>query len=253
MGLVTRSLQLDRGGRRLFQNLELSFASGQVCVVLGPNGSGKSSLLLTLAGEVAPSAGQVLLDGRPMTRVSPRRRAEAIAWQGDLPSADFGFTVAERLAVAPSQKRSPLEALERLDLDGLEDRRLGALSSGERQRVELAALWLRAAPVWLLDEPTAHLDLRHQVRWLEILHEEAADGRTIIVVLHDLSQAHAIADHAVALFGDGRVERGNASTLFQPEVLERLYGVGVQRLRGEAAVELLPVYPNRLSTRGCDE
>ncbi len=249
MGLVTQSLQLVRGGRVLVEELDLSFSSGCTWAVLGPNGSGKSSLLFALSGELAPAAGEVHLDGKPIRAWSPRRRAERIAWQGELPSADFGFTVAERLGAAPARSRAPEAALERLDLGGLEDRRLNELSSGERQRVELAALWLRDAPIWLLDEPTAHLDLCHQVRWLEILQEEAAIGRTIVIVLHDLSQAHAVADRAVVLFGDGHTQCGAAEALLEPGLLLRLYGVRVQRLSGDNAVELLPVYPGRICRR----
>lgn len=248
MGLVVEGLRLVRGGRLLIDGLDLSLSRGSIWVVLGPNGSGKSSLLLTLAGELLATDGMVRLEGVPIQKWTPWRRAAQIGWQGALPSAEFGFTVGERLASVPEGSREVRDALEVLDLERFSSRRLGELSAGERQRVELAALWLREAPVWLLDEPTAHLDLRHQIRLLDLLREEARAGRTIVVVLHDLSQAHALADRAVALFGDGRVRSGPTDDVLEPAFLENLYGARVQYVRGESGNGLLPVYRNQETT-----
>jgi len=242
MELLTRSLSVGRGGRNLIRGLDLRIGPGETWVVLGPNGSGKSTLLLTLAGVLQPEAGDVLLDGTGIGRLRPAERGQRVAWQGDLPSAEFGFSVRERLDLVPREERDPDAALRRLDLGGLEGRRLFELSAGERQRVELAALWLRDAPLWLLDEPTAHLDLRHQVTCLELLRDEARAGRSLVVVLHDLTQAHALADRGLLLGPEGTHQAGHAEELLQPATLERVFDTRLQVAQAPAGPVLLPDY-----------
>jgi iron complex transport system ATP-binding protein len=242
MALVTRELSLQRGDRLLVEGLGIGVEAGEIWTVLGPNGSGKSTLLLTLAGVLRPAAGEVILDERRIDRWSSGQRGERIAWQGALPSAEFGFTVRERLELVPQQARNPADALRRLDLATLADRRLFELSAGERQRVELAALWLRDAPLWLLDEPTAHLDLRHQVVFLDLLREDARAGRSLIVVLHDLTQAHAIADQALILGDDVFHRSGPAAELLRPNELRDVFGTRLHVAQGPEESALLPAY-----------
>lgn len=242
MEYVTRSLATARGGRALAQGLDLSIAPGEVWVVLGPNGCGKSTLLLTLAGVLSPASGTIHMDGRDLSEWAPRERGRRVAWQGELPRTEFGFRVHERLEVVPRGTREVGEALERLDLLELASRRLYELSAGELQRVELGALWLRDAALWLLDEPTAHLDLKHQVSWLRQISEEARNGRALVVVLHDLTQAHAIASQVLLLHGGAECRSGSAAALLHPSELERLFGARVYEASGPEGVALVPDY-----------
>ncbi|MDX8401053.1 MAG: ABC transporter ATP-binding protein [Mariprofundaceae bacterium] len=228
--LEMADLALARGGRCLFTGLSGRLAAGEILVVMGSNGAGKSSLLLALAGMI-PAAGGIRVSGRRIADLHPRERAETLAWLGALPPVDFGLTVRERLSLAANGDDGIGRAAACMEVSGLLARRLGALSSGERQRVELAALMLRDAPLWLVDEPTAHLDLRHQAACLRMLREEAAAGRAVVVVLHDIPQALAVADQAVLLDGKGGAAMGPASGLLTRERLESLFGV---RLRGDA-------------------
>ena len=247
MELRARGLELARGGRVLLRGLDLELRPGECWVVLGPNGAGKSTLLLALGGWLprsVPSRGDALvsgeleLDGRPPREWSSRERARRVAWQGSLPPAEFGLSVRERLGLALERgaDRAKLDtAATRLDLEGLEERRLGELSAGERQRVELAALALREAPLWLLDEPTAHLDLRHQVSWLGELANERDQGRCLVMACHDLGQAQTLADGAILLFGDGRTRAGPASELLDAPVLSELYATPLETFEPAAA------------------
>ena len=234
--LELNGVAVGRGGRRLVQGLDMAVRPGRITVIMGPNGAGKSSLLLAMAGMI-PAAGEIELAGRLFSSYSRQEIANLIAWQGELPPTEFGLNVAQRLGLAAIEAdgETIAGAAAAMQVDGLLDRPLGALSSGERQRVELAALMLRDVPLWLLDEPTAHLDLRHQLGCLAMLKKEAGRGRAIVVVLHDIPQAAAVADD-VLLFGDEGVAAGEASAILSRERLQRVFGVALQ------ADTLLPDY-----------
>ena len=226
--LELRRVSVGRGGRRLVEGLDMAVGPGRITVIMGPNGAGKSSLLLAMAGMI-PAAGEIELAGQPLFGYPRQEIADLIAWQGELPPTEFGLSVGQRLElVAGEAELSAIaEAAAAMEVGGLLDRPLGALSSGERQRVELAALMLRDVPLWLLDEPTAHLDLRYQLGCLAMLKREADRGRAIVVVLHDIPQAVAIADD-VLLFGDDGVAAGEAAAILNRERLQRAFGVSLQ-------------------------
>jgi len=214
---------VERGGRTLISGLDCEIHAGKVVVVLGPNGAGKSSLLLALTGLI-PSSGEVELLGRPLADYDRDELSCSVAWQGALPPTEFGLTVRQRLELAAGEMKNNLEfTAASMDITPLLHRPLGELSSGERQRTELAALMLRNAPAWLLDEPTAHLDLKHQIHCINMLKQQRESGRTIITVLHDLQQAIAVADHLILIDGRGGAEYGEASHLFDSGKLSQLF------------------------------
>ncbi len=229
-----------RGERPLLSALDCELRTGEVTVVLGPNGAGKSSLLLALAGLI-PADGEIELSGRPLTDYGRDELSRSVAWQGDLPPAEFGLTVRQRLELAAGEMRDAFEsAVEAMDIALLLDRALGELSSGERQRVEIAAVMVRDCPLWLLDEPTAHLDLKHQMAVLRMMREQAAKGRTIVTVLHDLQQAVAVADCVVLLDGTGGAEAGRAAGLLTSERLSSLFQVKLISIHSDGQAVLLP-------------
>jgi len=214
---------VERGGRTLLSGLDCEIRSGEVVVVLGPNGAGKSSLLLALAGLI-PAGGTIELSGRSLADHGRDELSYSVAWQGDLPPTEFGLTVSQRLELSAGDTADEVKvAAEAMDITPLLHRPLGELSSGERQRTELAALTLRSAPLWLLDEPTAHLDLKHQIHCISMLKQQRDSGRAIITVLHDLQQAMAVADHLILIDGRGGAEYGEAGQLFDSGKLTRLF------------------------------
>ncbi len=212
---------VKRGESTLLSGLSCQIRAGEVTVVLGPNGAGKSSLLLALAGLI-PVLGIIELQGRPLSAYHRMELTAQVAWQGDLPPTEFGLTVKQRLELAAGESDVESTAAA-MDIAPLLQRPLGELSSGERQRAELAALMLRDTPIWLLDEPTAHLDLKHQIHCIQMLKSQRDKGRAIMTVLHDIQQAMAIADHLILIDGKGGAEYGQAHQLFEGRKLTELF------------------------------
>ncbi|OIO71045.1 MAG: iron dicitrate ABC transporter ATP-binding protein [Zetaproteobacteria bacterium CG_4_9_14_3_um_filter_53_7] len=214
---------VTRGGKTLFSGLNCAMRAGEVTVVLGPNGAGKSSLLLALAGLISAS-GTIELHGKPLSAYHRMELTTQIAWQGDLPPTEFGLTVRQRLELAAGESGEDVESTAAtMDIAALLQRPLGELSSGERQRTELSALMLRDTPLWLLDEPTAHLDLKHQIHCIQMLKSQRDKGRAIMTVLHDLQQAMAVADHLILIDSKGGAEYGAAHKLFESRKLTELF------------------------------
>jgi len=238
--LTIESLTLKRGDKPLFQSLQTTLKAGQIVTVLGPNGAGKSTLLLTLLGLLRPESGKVFFKGQLVEDFSRQELSKLMAWQGELPPAEFGLTVGQRLNLASDGADLDMihQSLDYFELTSLVNRALGDLSSGERQRVELAAIMVRDYSIWLMDEPTAHLDMRHQADCLKLMKTEARDGRLIITVLHDLQQAAAVADMVILLDGKGRVEVGVAEEMLVAVKLESVFGV---TLKGKGR-DLMQVY-----------
>jgi len=225
--LKLKNITVERGVRVLLSGLSCNVRGGEITVVLGPNGAGKSSLLLAL-NALIPASGSIELLGQSLSFYSRNELANTIAWQGSLPPTEFGLTVEQRLRLAVNEADAVIEApADAMDISALMPRPLGELSSGERQRVELAALMLRDTPIWLLDEPTAHLDLKHQISCIHMLKKQAGAGRAIITVLHDIQQAMAIADHVILIDGQGGAEYGEAASLLNSSKLSQLFDAQV--------------------------
>lgn len=239
--IKAQDLNLKRADKQLITSLSMQAKQGDVVVVLGPNGAGKSTLLLALSGLHTDFSGKITLQGKALNIYTHLELAANIAWQGELPPTEFGLTVEQRLELAAHGATEKLkQALTYLELEALKHRALGELSSGERQRVEIAAMMVRDCPVWLMDEPTAHLDMKHQVDCLKLIKQQSVEGRLIITVLHDLQQAAAVADMVVLLDGKGGVQVGQAKDLLTTAQLEPIFKV---KLQGSGR-NLMPVYSN---------
>jgi len=240
---MLQALQLccERGHRRILEQVELVLEPGEVLVVLGTNGAGKSTLLATLTGELAPSAGQVLLGERPLASWSAQERARRMAVLPQSSALAFAFEVQEVVAMgrmpnASGQRRDAeilREAMAAADVSHLATRSYLSLSGGERQRVHLARV---LAQVWdsaeqgclLLDEPTASLDLAHQHLTLQQARDMASRGLAVLVVLHDLNLAARYADRLLLLH-EGRVcAQGSPWEVLQVERLEQVFKVPVR-------------------------
>ena len=207
--------------RTVLRGIDLAIAAGERVALVGPNGAGKSTLLRALAGLVVPRSGRVALGGDPvdtLDRPAIARRLAAVPGQASIP---FSARVEEVVALGRLPHEDPIRgpravdlvavdaAISRVGIDRLRGRDARELSLGERQLVLVALAVAQAAPLLVLDEPTVHLDLRHQVAVMELLADlNARDGTTILAVLHDLgARAPLLPASRRARWGPGRGRR----------------------------------------------
>ncbi|GCD38157.1 hemin import ATP-binding protein HmuV [Streptomyces chrestomyceticus JCM 4735] len=221
------------GNRTVLDGIGLEVTTGQVLALVGPNGAGKSTLLAALAADLPATTGEVRIDGRPATAWTAPELALRRAVLPQAAALSFPFTVADvvRMGRAPwagtpredEDEAAVAEAMAATEVTGFAGRPFAALSGGERARVALARVLAQRAPLLLLDEPTAALDLRHQELVLRICRERAAAGAAVAVVLHDLGLAAAYADRAALLHGGRIAAQGPPGEVFGAGLLSRVY------------------------------
>jgi iron complex transport system ATP-binding protein len=254
--LAAERVAFGYGTAPVLGDVSVALHAGELVGLIGPNGAGKTTLVRLLAGVVEPRAGRVLLDGGPLAARSRRERARALAFVPQDPRVEFPFTALEIVLMGRAPYLDGLGfagardlalargALEHLELAGLEGRTLDALSGGERQRVFLARALVQEPRVLLLDEPTTHLDVRHQASILEVVRRRVrANGLAALAVLHDLNLAAIACDRLVLLDGGRIAVEGRASDVLTPEHLATAFGarVHVGRPPADAGPVVLPL------------
>ena len=224
--------------RLVLRGVDLAIAPGERVALVGPNGAGKSTLLRVLAGLVVPREGRVMLGGDPVAgigRAAIARRLAAVPGQAALP---FATRVEEVVALGRLPHEDPFRgprpadhaavdaAIERVGIGPLRRRDARELSLGERQLVLIALAVAQAAPLLVLDEPTVHLDLRHQVAVMELLADlNSRDGVGVLAVLHDLALAAHFFPRLVLLDGGRVVVDGPPARVLAPERIRATFGV----------------------------
>ncbi|MEO8438171.1 MAG: ABC transporter ATP-binding protein [Chloroflexota bacterium] len=215
--LAANAVTIAYGSRTIVSEATLSLEAGEQLALVGPNGAGKSTLLRALTGVLEPLRGTVTLHGASIGSVDRKTIARAIAVVPELTQLPFAMAVHEVVALGRLPHDPPLNgsrpedrdaieaAMERVGVSHLRDRDARRLSMGERQLVFVAIALAQSAPILVLDEPTAHLDIRHQVEVMQLLIDlNERDGRTIVAVLHDLALAANFFPR-VALMNAGRI------------------------------------------------
>jgi iron complex transport system ATP-binding protein len=236
---------LPDGRRRdVLRSVDLTLTRGDLVALVGTNGSGKTTLLRLLTGVLKPDAGAVRFDGRPVAewrRGDLARRVAVLPQQLDLP---VGFRAAELVemgrapharrlfASTEADARAVARALSDADAADLADRYAEELSGGERQRLLVAMALAQEPDLLLMDEPTLHLDLAHQVALLSSIRRlRDQRGLTVLAVLHDLNLAAAFAPR-VAVLDEGRiVADGPPGEVLTPDLVRRVFGVAVDEAR----------------------
>jgi iron complex transport system ATP-binding protein len=236
-----KNLSVSYGPRVILKNINLGVKVGETLALVGPNGSGKSTLIRTLSGVLPASHGTVSLSGRQMSGLSPAERARRIAVVPQNALLPPAFTTWETVLlgrtpylnflgqISPSDEEIARNSLEKVDALDLAERRVGELSGGEQQRVLLARALAQSTAVMLLDEPTTHLDLQHQMGLLNLVHKLSQECRlTVIIALHDLNLAARYADR-IALLVDGEIKAlGTPKQVLRADVIADAYRWPVQ-------------------------
>ncbi|MDR1351374.1 MAG: ABC transporter ATP-binding protein [Zoogloeaceae bacterium] len=250
--LAARQLTLRIGGHLLCRDLDMQLFPGDSLVILGRNGAGKSTLLAALAGLRAPESGEILLAGKRYAEHGARAAARQRGWLGQRRDDPFAAHVLETALTGrhPHLGRWQWEsaadiarartALAEVGLEAMAARDVRTLSGGERQRLAIATLLVQDAPLMLVDEPLAHLDMNHQIAALTLLAERVRRGAALISILHDPGLAARYHTQALLMYGDGESEIGAADELLIPEKLSRLYGHPLLKIAADGRTAFVP-------------
>ncbi len=236
--LSLRDVRLAYGRREVLGGVDLEIPAGERLAILGPNGAGKSTLLRCVTGVARERRGAVAVAGVPIEELDRSSVARRIAVVPQVAALPFSMPVRDVVALGRVPHEHPFlgpneldraavaAAIERVGIAPLADRDVRELSLGERQLVLLAVAVAQAAPILVLDEPTVHLDLRHQVDAMRLLVDlNERDGVTVIAVLHDLSLARAFFPRVVMLAGGRVVADGTPRDVLTRRGIRAVYGV----------------------------
>jgi iron complex transport system ATP-binding protein len=254
--LTLGAIEVALGSRPVLRGVDLDLGEGELLGLVGRNGAGKTTLLRVASRVLAPDQGEVRLRGRPAAEFSRRELAREVAVVNQDTALPFAFTVAELVLMGRAPHLGWLgferahdhalaeAALDRLGLLDLADRSVLEISGGERQLVVIARALAQEARVLLLDEPTAHLDLHHRLQVLELLRELAREGRTVLVISHDLTLIARYCDR-LALLSGGRLTVGSPAALLQPERLREGFGLDAEILHTAAGEPIVVPHLDR--------
>lgn len=238
--LEARALSVVRGRRTVLDGVHVCLSAGEALAVVGPNGAGKSTLVRALAGLLPPSAGEVIVDGRPLAAWSRDALGRVLALVTSEEHGPDALAVEDRVRLGRYPHRGPFrpwtradeeavaQALERTGIAPLRRRRLGTLSAGERQLAALARGLAQQPRILLLDEPAAHLDIGHQLALFRVLDEARAGGLAVLAVAHDLPRAAAWAGRMVLLAGGRVAAQGPPDDVLAGAACAAAFGVAIR-------------------------
>jgi iron complex transport system ATP-binding protein len=234
--LQATGVAVEIGGTPILRGADLRVDHGALVAIVGPNGAGKSTLVRAVSGLQRIAAGTVLWSGRDVSEMRGRELARVRAFVPQRMPVPAGVTVREAVTIGRSSHLRPLRRLTGADHEGIEgamerarvtrfaERALTTLSGGELQRVQIAIGLAQEAPVLIADEPTSQLDLGATIGVATLLRQLADDGLTVLLVVHDLALAAAVADTAV-IVSDGRtVAAGDPSEILSSDRLAQVWG-----------------------------
>ena len=255
--LAFEEVRVRLGGREVLRGVSLELRAGEVLALAGANGAGKTTCVRAASGVLRPDSGRIALAGRPLGSYGRRELARRVAVvPQDAPFA-FPFRAGEVVLMGrtPHLPRLGFEgprdlaiacaALARVGIEELADRSILELSGGERQLVLLARALAQEPSVLLLDEPTAHLDLRHRLRVQVLVRELAAEGRSALVVSHDLALIARGCDRIALLAQGSVIAAGAPAAVLSPDTLRRAFGIEADVVAGPDGTPLVLPHPSR--------
>jgi iron complex transport system ATP-binding protein len=255
--LEARGLGFAYGDEPVFSNVDFDLAPSELVMLIGPNGAGKSTLLHLLLGILRSSKGDVYVSGTPVVDLERSDIARRIAFVPQDVRSDFAFTVRELVAMGRTphlgrfrpEGPADIEAIDRAlaatETTYISERFVSDLSGGERQRVHLARALAQDTHVLLLDEPTANLDVEHQLQILGLIEKLVAGGKAAVVAMHDLSLAARFAHRIVVLAGGGVAASGKPEDVITEETLRRCFHIRARVVRDgpDGMITVVPLEP----------
>ena len=237
----TKDLNISYGNLDIVKDLNLEIPKGKITTIIGANGCGKSTILKTLARIIKPKSGLIYINNKELNSQDSKELAKAMAVLPQSPQAPNGLTVEELISYGrfPHQKGfGKLKdedkdiinwALEKTRILEFRDRPIEALSGGQRQRAWIAMALAQETDILLLDEPTTYLDLAHQLEVLKLLEElNKKEGRTIVMVIHELNNAARFADHMIGVKKGKIVCQGTAHEVMTKENLKEIFNIDAE-------------------------
>ncbi|MGG7177925.1 ABC transporter ATP-binding protein [Clostridium paraputrificum] len=239
--ISTKDLNISYGNLDIVKDLNLEIPKGKITTIIGANGCGKSTILKTIARILKPKSGEIFINGKELNSQSSKDLAKVMAVLPQSPQAPSGLTVGELISYGrfPHQngfgklKKEDNDiinwALEKTGILEFKDRPIEALSGGQRQRAWIAMSLAQETDILLLDEPTTYLDLAHQLEVLNLLEElNKKEGRTIVMVIHELNNAARFADHMIGVKKGRIVCQGTAHEVMTKENLREIFNIDAE-------------------------
>ena len=236
--LYSNDLTIGYGENLIVKKMSIDIPDKKITTIIGPNGCGKSTLLKAITRIIPYQSGDVILDGKNILKENTKLLAKKMAILPQTPETTSGLTVGELVSYGRFPYQKGFERLTKqdyevidwaLDVTGTSDykyRTIDALSGGQRQRVWIAMALAQETEIIFLDEPTTYLDMAHQLEVLELLKKlNKEQGRTIVMVLHDLNQAARFADYIIALKDGEIVKAGKSEEVITNEVLQKVFQI----------------------------
>jgi len=235
MPIEAENLTVSRLGRLVLRDVSLRIEDGECVSIIGPNGAGKSTLMAALLGILPSDGGTVRLDGVPLGQLGRKHIARQLAYVPQLHEGFLGFRVRDVVEAGRFAHLAPLEPLSAADhravadavtatrIEHLLDRRVDTLSGGERQKAWIAAALAQQTPALFLDEPTNALDPAHQAELIRLMRALHAQGKTLVVICHDLNLPIALGGRVIAIRDRRIAFDGSAEAMARPDLLEHIF------------------------------
>ncbi len=262
MKLEIKGITFSYNSRPAIAGVTFSVKGGEVVGFIGPNGSGKTTLIKCIDRILKPKTGAVLLDGREVKTL--RERSQVMAYVPQSAHSVFSSTVFDTLLLGRKphiswglSQRDKEVVSQAISLMGLEDftlRQFNELSGGERQKVLITRALVQEPEIFLLDEPTSNLDMRHQIEVLNIIRWVAREkGITVLMVLHDLNLASRFSDRLIML-KEGKIwDEGTPAEVLTPENMREVYGIEAMIYRNSGHLHIIPLEVCQTETRPGDK
>lgn len=225
----------------VLDGISITINEGDIVGILGPNGAGKSTLVKLIAGLLKPSNGDVLLENESVHKISPKQRAKKMAYVPQIISMPFSYTAVEVVLMGRAHNlpllgleskgdiNAAMDAMNKTDCAHLASRLFDSLSGGERQRVILARAFAQGARIMLLDEPTAFLDIRHQIEFNRYIREDnERSGTTIVSAIHDINLASVFCSRIILLQNGKIIATGTPQETINSKLIGLTFGVEVE-------------------------